>query len=96
MAMKTLLKALAVIILAALGTGGILYLDGKCPQKQAKFQEQLNEAIAGYIKNNPQPILESLAKSENFGNVIKSFSNVSDEEINDKIQTFLANNPSVL
>lgn len=94
--MKTLLKALAVIILAALGTGGVLYLDGKCPQKQAKFQEQLNEAIAGYIKNNPQPILESLAKSENFGNVIKSFSNVSDEEINDKIQTFLANNPSVL
>ena len=96
MAMKTLLKALAVIILAALGAGGVLYLDGKCPQKQAKFQEQLNEAIAGYIKNNPQPILESLAKSENFGNVIKSFSNVSDEEINDKIQTFLANNPSVL
>ena len=96
MAMKTLLKALAVIILAALGAGGVLYLDGKCPQKQAKIQEQLNEAIAGYIKNNPQPILESLAKSENFGNVIKSFSNVSDEEINDKIQTFLANNPSVL
>ena len=89
MAMKTLLKALAVIILAALGAGGVLYLDGK-------IQEQLNEAIAGYIKNNPQPILESLAKSENFGNVIKSFSNVSDEEINDKIQTFLANNPSVL
>ena len=88
MAMKTLLKALAVIILAALGTGGILYLDGKCPQKQAKFQEQLNEAIAGYIKNNPQPILESLAKSENFGNVIKSFSNVSDEEINDNSDTF--------
>ena len=53
MAMKTLLKALAVIILAALGTGGVLYLDGKCPQKQAKFQEQLNEAIACFCGHSP-------------------------------------------
>ena len=93
--MKILFKALAIVILAVFGTGIVLYLDDKCPKKQEKFQAQLNDAIARYIENNPEQILETLAKSKNFGNTIKSFSTVGDEAINDRIQAFLADNPSV-
>lgn len=94
--MKKLLNALLVVLLAGLGAGGVLYLDKNCPNKQTQEQNRINAAIAQYVNNNSQAILEQMAKSENFGNVIKSFSAVSDEEIAGKIREYVANNPAAM
>ncbi len=94
--MKILIKAIAVIVLAAVGAGAAVYFINNCPNKQAEQQKQVNAMIAKYINDNPQEVLEKIAKSENFGNTIKSFSTASDEEINQKVNTYIENNPSIL
>lgn len=94
--MKILLKALGIVVLAGIGTGAVLYLDAHCPKKQKAEQERINAMIAKYIENNPQFILEQIAKNENFANTVKNFSIVSDEDLNAKINTFFDNNPNLI
>lgn len=94
--MKKLLSALSIIILAAIGAGLVLYIENNCQQKKANNAKMINTAVANYIANEPNAVLEKLAKSDNFGDVIKSFSTISDEEINAKVKTYLENNPEVI
>lgn len=94
--MKIFLKALAVLVLAAIGAGGVLYMDGNCPQKMAERQKAAEQRIALYLNNNPQAVLEAVSKSENFGATVRNFSNIGDEELNKRLQAFLENNPFIL
>ena len=94
--MNTMLKALSVIALSALTAGGVAYLSNNCPKKSAKLQETVNTQIAQYIEKNPHIILEKIAKSENFGNTIKSFSTSSEEEVAKTVTSYLEKNPDLL
>ncbi|MBQ8750089.1 MAG: thioredoxin domain-containing protein [Alphaproteobacteria bacterium] len=94
--MNTALKALSVIALSALTAGGVAYLSNNCPKKSAKLQETINTQIAQYIEKNPHIILEKIAKSENFGNTIKSFSTSSEEEVANIVTSYIQKNPELL
>lgn len=94
--MNKLFNATMVVLLAALGAGGVLYADKNCAKKRAELQQNINSSVAQYIDINTPAILEKMAKTENFGTVIKSFSSISDEEINNRIKDYLQNNPAVL
>lgn len=94
--MKKILNAIGVVVLAAIGAGSVIYADKNCQQKQANEIGRINAAIANYVANQPQVILEKLAKTDNFGDVVKSFSVVSEEEINATIKKYIENNPSIL
>ena len=94
--MKKLFNAILIVLLAGLGAGGALYTDKHFVQNHTANTNQTEEAVAQYINNNSQEVLEMLAKSENFGNVIKSFSTVSDEEISKKVKEILQNDPNIL
>lgn len=94
--MNKLINATMIVLLAALGAGGVLYADKNCAKKQADLQLKINTAVAQYIDKNSPAIFEKMAKGENFGTVIKSFSTVGEEEINNRIKDYLQNNPAVL
>ncbi len=94
--MKKLLNAVSVVILAALGAGGVLYADKNCAKKQADLQQKINNSVAQYINSNAPAVLEKLSKTENFSTVIKGFSTTSEEEINNRIGDYIRNNPAVL
>ncbi len=94
--MKTVLKYLSVLVLAALGAGVVLYVDEHCPEKQLAKQAQLEKSIALYINNHPHVILEAISKSDNFGTVVRSFSATGDGEMNEKLKYFLENNSYLL
>jgi len=94
--MKILLKALAIFVLAALGAGAVIYIDAHCPQKQAKIKAQIEEASAKYVENHSDKILENIAKHDEFGNAVRNFSGINDEELNEKIRTIIANNPELI
>ena len=94
--MNTALKALSVIALSALTAGGVAYLSNNCPKKSVKLQETVNTQIAQYIEKNPHIILEKIAKSENFGNTIKSFSTSSEEEVSNIVTSYIQKNPELL
>jgi len=94
--MKVLFKAIAIIVLAAIGAGSVIYLDAKCPEKQKMRLAEINKATAKYIDGNTAGILEKIAKNDNFRTVVKSLSTISDSEINDKIKAYIAENPAVL
>lgn len=94
--MKKLFNAILIVLLAALGAGGVLYLDKHCPYTQAETNKQINLAVAQYINQNSNEILERLAKSENFSKVIKNFSAASSEEINSTVKELIKNDPNIL
>lgn len=85
-----------IVLLAALGAGGVLYADKNCAKKQADLQQKINKSVAQYVENNSPAILEKMAKTENFGTVIKNFSTVGEDEINNRIADYIRNNPAVL
>ncbi len=94
--MKKLLNALSIVVLAAIGAGSVIYADKTCQQKKAAEIGKINEAITNYVANQPQVILEKLAKSDNFGTVIKSFSAASEDEINATVKRYIESNPGFL
>ena len=94
--MNKLLNALFIVLLAALGAGGVLFADKNCAKKQADLQQKINKSVAQYVENNSPTILEKMAKTENFGAVIKNFSTVGEDEINNRIADYIRNNPAVL
>ncbi len=94
--MNKLLNGLAIFILAAAGAGGMIYLDRTCPEKKADQQKQIDMTVEQYVNNNSQAILENIAKSENFGDIVKNFSTISDEEIGNKIKDYIENNPAII
>lgn len=85
-----------IVLLAALGAGGVLYADKNCAKKQADLQQKINKSVAQYVENNSPAILEKMAKTENFGTVVKNFSTVGEDEINNRIADYIRNNPAVL
>ena len=94
--MKLVLKGLVIILLAALGSGIVLYLDKNCPEKKLANNGSIDKHIENYINNNSQKVFEAISKNENFGMTIKNFSAMSDSEIEKKVQEFLENNASKL
>ena len=94
--MNMLFKALGIVVLASLSAFGVVYMDNHYPKKQVELQEKISTAVAKYISNNSQEILENIAKNENFGNTIKNFSNISDDELRDKIRSIIENDPAFL
>lgn len=94
--MKKLLNALFIVVLAAIGAGSVVYMDKNCQKKKAEDMKMINAAIANYVANEPNVILEKLAKSDNFGDVIKNFSTAGDDEINAKVKAYIDNNPVVI
>ncbi len=94
--MKKILNALFIVVLAAVGAGSVVYMDKNCQKKKAEELKTINAVIAEYIADKPEVILEKLSKSDNFGDVIKSFSAAGDEEINAKVKAYIENNPVVI
>ena len=90
--MKLVLKGLVVVLLAALGSGAVLYLDKHCAEKKLTGNVSIDKHIENYINNNSQKVFEAISKNENFGMTIRNFSAVSDAEIEKKVQEFLDNN----
>lgn len=91
--MKIFLKALAVFVLAALGAGVVIYADNHCPKKQAKLQQQINQAIESYVANNAPIVLENIAKTQEFSQVIQNFTAFDEKVISEKINNYFATNP---
>lgn len=94
--MNTVLKALSVIVLSAVTAGGVAYISNNCPKKNTQLQNMIENKITQYIEKNPSILLEKIAKSENFGNTIKSFSTASEEEVAKTVTKYLENNPTIL
>jgi len=88
--LKTLLKSLAVIILGAVGAGAVLYADSVCPKKQAEFNLKINKTVAKYVKTHSQDIFESIAKNENFANAVKNLATISEEDLQNMIKEYVA------
>jgi len=87
--LKTLLKSLAVIILGAVGAGAVLYADSICPKKQAELDLKINNIVAKYVKTHSGDILESIAKNEKFGDTIKSFTVIPEEDLQNMIKEYI-------
>lgn len=87
--MKIILKCLAVIILAAVGAGAVLYADSICPKKQAELDLKINKAVAKYVETHSQDILESIAKNENFAKAVKEAAGVSEEDLQNMVKKYL-------
>lgn len=87
---KTLLKSLAVIILGAAGAGAVLYADSICPKKQAELDLKINNTVAKYVKAHSQDIFESIAKNENFANAVKNLATISEEDLQNMIKEYVA------
>ena len=87
--MKHLLRAVSIIILAAIGAGGVLYAYDNCPKRKEELNNQINIAITKYIEKNPQYIFEHIAKTENFNSTVKNIAGISDQEFQEKIQSYL-------
>lgn len=94
--MKTLLKSLGVIVLAAVGAGAVIYLDSICPEKKKQQQAQINEIISQYISQNPQIVLEKIAKTEEFAQAVRNFSNIDEQALNNNIKQIIENNPAIM
>jgi len=94
--MKILLKALSIVILAAIGAGGVIYADAHCPKKQAQIKNQFNDAISKYIEQNSQAILETIAKNEEFANAVKNLSGINEQEITQLVKASIEKNPDIL
>lgn len=94
--MKLVLKALAIFVLAALGSGAVLYMDRNCAEKKLTGNISIDKHIENYIKNNSQKVFEVVSKNENFGMTIKNFTAISDAEIEKKVKEFLDNNAKQL
>lgn len=94
--MKILLQAVVVIVAAALGAGGVLYADSICPKKKAQQQEQINKMLSAYIENNSGRILELLAKNENFGQTVKNFAGIGNDDLKNAVNTYITDNPAVI
>lgn len=94
--MKSILKALAVVVLAALGSGAVLYMDKNCAEKKLTGNISIDKHIENYIKNNSQKVFEVISKNENFGMTVKNFTAISDAEIEKKVQEFLDKNAEQL
>lgn len=94
--MKSVLKALAVVVLAALGSGAVLYMDKNCAEKKLTGNISIDKHIENYIKNNSQKVFEVISKNENFGMTVKNFTAISDAEIEKKVQEFLDKNAEQL
>jgi len=94
--MKTLLKSLGVIVLAAVGAGAVIYLDSICPEKKKQQQAQINEIVSQYISQNPQIVLEKIAKTEEFAQAVRNFSNIDEQALNNNIKQIIENNPAIM
>lgn len=94
--MKSVLKALAVVVLVALGSGAVLYMDKNCAEKKLTGNISIDKHIENYIKNNSQKVFEVISKNENFGMTVKNFTAISDAEIEKKVQEFLDKNAEQL
>jgi len=94
--MNMLFKALGVVVLAGLSAFGVVYMDNHCPKKQEELQNRISVAVAKYINNNSQEILENIAKNENFSDTIKNFSGISDDELKNKIRSIIEDDPALL
>ena len=94
--MNTLVKALGVVVLAGVSAFGVVYMDNHCPTKQKELQDKISIAVAKYIDNHSQEILENIAKNENFSNTIRNFSGISDEELTNKMRSIIENDPALL
>lgn len=89
--MKPVFKAIVVLLFAAaIATGGYYTCQTHTPAGVS------DEQILKVISNNPQAVLEQLAKSETFGSTIKSFSTVGEEEVQKQVSSYIENNPAVL
>ena len=94
--MKAVLKTLFMGVAFCAIAGGAIYLYDKCPERIAKQDKLIEAKVAQYIENNPKLILEKIAKSENFGETIKSFSTIGIEELEKQVANYLDNNPKAM
>ena len=94
--MKAVLKTLFMGVAFCAIAGGAIYLYDKCPERIAKQDKLIEAKVAQYIENNPKLILEKIAKSENFGETIKSFSTIGIEELEKQVANYLDNNPRAM
>ncbi len=94
--MKAVLKTLFMGVAFCAIAGGAIYLYDKCPERIAKQDKLIEEKVAQYIENNPKLVLEKIAKSENFGETIKSFSTIGVEEMEKQITNYFEKNPKVI
>jgi protein-disulfide isomerase len=79
--MKTLFKAIAVILLGGLGAAGVVYLDAHCPKKQAAIAEKTSAAVQNYVQEHSEEIASLVVKSETFKNATKNLTSTQEEKV---------------
>ncbi len=92
--MKIFFKYFAVLIVAALGTGIVLYLDARCPQKKAQQAQLVNNAIESYIQNNKETLANLVLESDTFKNSSFQIKANNEPEQQTEKETVTENNPN--
>ena len=94
--MNTVLKAVSIVALGAIGAGGMMMMCHNCPKREAMLQDKISQGISKYVENNPELILEKIAKTEKFTATVKNLALASDEDIKAEIHKYLENNQHLI
>ena len=94
--MKIVLKSLIIVAIASACSFGAVHLYDNCSKRKENLKEEINNQIKSYVENNPNIILEKIAKNDGFRNTVKSLSSIGNENITAIIDEYLNNNPQVL
>lgn len=94
--MKTLLKAISIVVLGAFGAFVAMLMCQNCPKKEAKMHNKITTEISKYIEQNPELILEKIAKTDRFASTIKNYTITNEETIKEEIKNYLENNQHLI
>lgn len=92
--MKIFFKYFAVLIVAALGAGGVIYFDAHCPQKKAQQTQLINQAIENYMQNNKETFANLVLESDAFKNSSFQIKTNNESEQPKEEEKVAENNPN--
>ncbi len=94
--MNTLLKAISVVALGAVGAAGVMFMCHNCPKRKAELDNQITTAISKYIDKNPELILEKIAKTDIFANTVKNYALTNEDALRLEIKNYLESNQHII
>ncbi len=92
--MKIFFKYFAVLIVAALGAGGVIYFDAHSPQKKAQQTQLINQAIENYMQNNKETFANLVLESDAFKNSSFQIKTNNESEQPKEEEKVAENNPN--
>ncbi len=92
--MKIFFKYFAILIVAALGAGCVLYLDAHCPRKNVSQKQMMNQAVENYIQNNKELIAQLVLESDAFKNSSFQIKTNNESEQSKEVEKVAENDPN--